>query len=256
MHLLSKIWLNYQYNRNAGDKMTKELFLEFDKHLINDEKPSKYFNDLISNNKYPKEYPFDLLSNLIKIDQNPKYHPEGNVWNHTMQVVDNGAKYSHLSTNKRVLMWSALLHDIGKGTTTQIRKGRITSYNHEKEGEKLAKEFLRVFDEKDNFVKPVTKLVRWHMEPFFINKNLPYSRMEYMVKEVPLGDISVLSLCDRLGRGEIDRDKELEEIVNLLNFINKCYEKHYLNKEDPQMIKILEYLSKKIKELESKIIKV
>jgi putative nucleotidyltransferase with HDIG domain len=230
--------------------MVNEIFLEFDYHLMNDNNPSTYFNQLVSSNRYPNYYPFNLLYNLINIEQNSKYHPEGSVWNHTMQVVDNGVIYNKLSTDKRIFMWATLLHDIGKGTTTTIRKGRITSYNHEKEGEILAKKFLRECNENDDFAKPVSKLVRWHMEPFFVNKKLPYSQAKFMAKEVPVGDIAILSLCDKLGRGKVTKEKEFNEILNLLSFINNCYDKYYIDSMDSQIIVILKFLSDKINDME------
>ncbi len=73
-----------------------------------------------------------------------------------MMVLDNGAKEREKSENKRVFMWVCLLHDIGKGTTTKIRKGRITSYNHDKEGEGLSVKFLKCFTEDEEFIKEVS----------------------------------------------------------------------------------------------------
>jgi len=66
-------------------------FHEFEKHLMEDEKPSEYFNELIKSKKYPMEYPFTMISDLIKTEQNLEYHPEGSVWNHAMLVVDEAA---------------------------------------------------------------------------------------------------------------------------------------------------------------------
>jgi putative nucleotidyltransferase with HDIG domain len=47
-------------------------------------------------------------------------------------VVDEAAKRKAYSTDQRVFMWAALLHDIGKPASTRLRKGRITAYNHDK----------------------------------------------------------------------------------------------------------------------------
>ncbi len=38
-------------------------------------------------------------------------------------------------------MWGALLHDLGKAPTTKIRKGKITSYDHDKVGAELVRNF-------------------------------------------------------------------------------------------------------------------
>ncbi len=136
--------------------------------------------------------------------------------------LDNGAKERDKSENKRIFMWACLLHDIGKGTTTKIRKGRITSYNHDKEGERLSIKFLKCFTGDEEFVKEVSKLVRWHMQPLFVNKNLPFKDIESMVKEVSIKEIALISLCDRLGRGGMSEGKKEEEIKAIDLFIEKC----------------------------------
>ncbi|KRU27635.1 HD domain-containing protein [Clostridium botulinum] len=209
---------------NTRDEINKDIqkvFKDIDEHILKDEKPSNYINKLYKEGKL-EEYPFDMLTILRKIDQSPKYHPEGSVWNHIMMVLDNGAKERDKSENERIFMWACLLHDIGKGTTTKIRKGRITSYNHDKEGERLSIKFLKCFTGDEEFIKEVSKLVRWHMQPLFVNKNLPFKDIESMVKEVSIKEIALISLCDRLGRGGMSEGKKEEEIKAIDLFIEKC----------------------------------
>ncbi|MBY6951077.1 HD domain-containing protein [Clostridium botulinum] len=209
---------------NTRDEINKDIqkvFKDIDEHILKDEKPSNYINKLYEEGKL-EEYPFDMLTILRKIDQSPKYHPERSVWNHIMMVLDNGAKERDKSENERIFMWACLLHDIGKGTTTKIRKGRITSYNHDKEGERLSIKFLKCFTGDEEFIKEVSKLVRWHMQPLFVNKNLPFKDIESMVKEVSIKEIALISLCDRLGRGGMSEGKKEEEIKAIDLFIEKC----------------------------------
>jgi len=61
-----------------------KVFEEFNNVLLNDERPSKYFNKLLKETNIFSEYPFDMIGKLVKTEQNLLYHPEGNVWNHTM----------------------------------------------------------------------------------------------------------------------------------------------------------------------------
>ena len=118
------------------NKETMDIYYEnFDNHLMNDIKPSQYFNEMRKKELLNNVYPFTLLWDLINVEQSPVHHPEGNVWIHTMLVLDNAANHRHLSEEPRVFMWSALLHDLGKATTTKIRKGKISSYDHDIEGE-------------------------------------------------------------------------------------------------------------------------
>ena len=199
-----------------------EKYLEFDFHLLMDENPSHYFNEVNNRVVFEEKYPFTLLGDLKKVPQSPKYHPEGNEWNHTMMVVDNAARRRDLSRNARVLMWAALLHDLGKARTTKLRKGKITSYDHDIVGEKLSIEFLKVFSSDQVFINFVAKMVRWHMQILHVVKGLPYANIERMASEVSIKEIALMGLCDRLGRGGMTKEKEQEEEKNIKIFLDKC----------------------------------
>lgn len=200
----------------------KELFKEFDRHLMSDKEPSKYFNSLIETGIFENTYPLTMLGDLIKTPQSPVYHPEGSVWNHTMMVVDEAAKRKDNSENPKVFMWAALLHDIGKAPTTKLKKGRITSYDHDKVGKNLSIQFLNEFDCDEEFIKKVSIIVRWHMHTLFVSKKLPFADIPGMLKEINAQEIALFSLCDRLGRGNITVEKVKEIEDNIEYFIRKC----------------------------------
>ncbi|WP_139905265.1 HD domain-containing protein [Clostridium thermarum] len=203
--------------------MTIDYFHEITSHLVNDERPSVYLND-ISKEALFKGQPFKMLSDLKETPQNPVHHPEGSVWNHTMMVVDEAAKRRNRSEFKEAFMWAALLHDIGKAPTTKLRKGRITSYDHDKIGRELAERFLYKLTNDDEFIKQVAAIVRWHMQPLFIAKELPFSDIEGMLSEVSLHEISLFSICDRLGRGNMTPEKAEEEKKSVEYFTKVCRE--------------------------------
>lgn len=218
----------YQYMNNYYHERSEKMsnyFIEFEKHLMEDEKPSEYFNNLIGLGTYPKEYPFNMISDLIKTEQNLEYHPEGSVWNHTMMVVDEAATRKNHSENPRVFMWAALLHDIGKGPTTKIRKGKITSYDHDEVGERMAREFLEHFNEDKEFIREVTALVRWHMQILFVVKDMPWQNVEKMDEETSIEEIALLGKCDRLGRGDMNRNNIEKEEKNVKAFLEKSKKK-------------------------------
>lgn len=194
----------------------KELFLEIEQHLLNDTKPSVYLEETL-NSKKLDNYPFSMIKELREVDQNPKFHPEGNVFIHTMMVIDEGAKVRERSLNKRAFMWALLLHDIGKKPTTKIRKGKLTSYNHDIVGADMATKFLFHFDEKESFIEEVRALVRWHMQSLFVTKNLKYQNVDAMLEEVNINEIVLVSLSDRLGRGNLQANeiRETEEQINI-----------------------------------------
>lgn len=200
----------------------KNLFYDIEKHIMNDEKPSDYLKELIKEEIFKTTYPFTMLSDLLEVQQNKKYHPEGNVFNHTLLVVDEAAKRRNDSKNPRVFMWAALLHDIGKKPATKIKKDKITSYNHEKFGKEMVQDFLSEFTKDENFIHDVAVMVRWHMECLFIVKNLPFANIEDMLKEVSLDEISLLSTCDRFGRGNMTCEKIEDEEKSITLFRNIC----------------------------------
>lgn len=196
-----------------------EVFKDIENHLLYDDKPSSYLN-YISETEPFKDYPFKWLNDMKYTMQSPKHHPEGSVWNHTMLVLDEAAKEKHKSKDKRVFMWAALLHDIGKPGTTKIRKGRITSYDHDKLGAKMAKEFLSEFSQDSEFIEAVSNLVRWHMQILFVVKGLSFGDIESMKKHTDLEEVALLGLCDRMGRTGADRN---EETKNINLFLDKVF---------------------------------
>ncbi|MGH4118545.1 HDIG domain-containing metalloprotein [Clostridium sp.] len=201
-----------------------KIFEEFEKHLMEDGKPSIYFKEIMISRSIISEYPVSLLKALVETPQSPEHHPEGSAWIHTLLVVDNAAKVKELSQNPRAFMWGALLHDLGKAPTTKICKGKITSYDHDKVGAELCREFLRVFTKDQEFIKEVTALVRWHMQTLFVIKDLPFGDVRGMASETSISEIALLSQCDRLGRGQLSASKIKEEKENIKSFVRKCNE--------------------------------
>ena len=200
------------------------LYEEITQHLIKDNVPSLYLNQLSQNIEF-KEFPLKLLHDLKKTEQSPKYHPEGNVWNHTMLVVDEAAKVRDESNDKKAFMWAALLHDIGKPDTTRMRKERITSYDHDKVGGKLSIEFLDVYTDDKEFKLRVGALVRYHMHMLYILKNLPFADMKNLLKEVDIDDMALLSKCDRLGRTGANTEEEETSYKEYLSKLKTAKEK-------------------------------
>lgn len=199
----------------------KVLFNEISNHLINDEKPSVYLSEITNDKKYNIE-PINKIFKLQKIDQNPKFHPEGNVLNHVFMVVDRASKYKDKSSNPLAFMWAALLHDIGKLTTTRVRKGRITSYDHDIEGEYISKEIMDKLSNDEEFKYIISKLVRYHMQPLFFDKDLPFFMCEDMLRDIDYKEVALLSSCDRLGRGSMSSEDEEEELKKIEKFKMYC----------------------------------
>lgn len=136
---------------------------ELKKALMKSEKPSVFFEVLKEVNGLDIWFP--LLKKLTELPQNPEYHPEGDVWVHTMQVLDRAASYRNKVTEPYFFMLSALCHDLGKITATKDINGKIHAYNHEKEGLPLVEEFLgKITNERDAF-RYALNMTLFHMKP-------------------------------------------------------------------------------------------
>lgn len=108
--------------------------------------------------------------------QSPQYHPEGDVWTHTGFVCDFAAQIAtreELNAERRkVLLFAALCHDLGKPDATQIDpNGRIRSYGHDQAGVGPARAFLQRIGALQSVAAQVLPLVREHMAHY--NKLTP-----------------------------------------------------------------------------------
>jgi tRNA nucleotidyltransferase (CCA-adding enzyme) len=79
---------------------------------------------------------FPELQALVGCPQEPEWHPEGDVWVHTLMVVDEARRrIEDLPRAGRVaVMLGAVCHDLGKPATTAFSDGRIRSLGHEEAG--------------------------------------------------------------------------------------------------------------------------
>lgn len=193
--------------------MEANILKEIQRNLVIDEKPSLYLEkikDLL------KDTPLEILLKLEKTEQNRQYHPEGNVWNHLMQVVDTAAKIREYANDKESFMLGVLLHDVGKSTTTKKNKqGRWISYNHDTEGDKIANRILTYYNYNEDEKVRILNLVKYHMHHLYIIKNLPFARTKEMVESVDLNDMILMFVSDRLGRGQVEKEKKLNEIDDI-----------------------------------------
>lgn len=84
------------------------------------------------------------LKALVGCEQEYEWHPEGDVWIHTLMVADQARGRLDGLDHPRavVMMLSALCHDMGKPATTRFEDGRIRSKGHEEAGVAPATSFL------------------------------------------------------------------------------------------------------------------
>ena len=136
---------------------------ELKKALLKADRPSIFFETLRSMDQLDCWFP--EMKPLAGLEQDPVFHPEGDVWTHTMEVTDRAAGYRDRVSDPFCFMLLALTHDFGKAVTTEEKNGRIHAYGHETEGMPLINHFIeRITDEKD-VIDYVNNMVPLHKRP-------------------------------------------------------------------------------------------
>ena len=189
----------------ALEELPKErVWEEFKKLLLKAKKPSIGL-ELMRNLGILKYFP--ELQAIIGVKQNSKYHPEGNVWTHTLMVVDEAAKLRVGDEREDlILMLSALCHDLGKAVTTKVIDGQIRALGHEIKGEQLTIDFLQRLTSKKDLINEVTKLVRYHLMPMQLYKNgAKDGAIRRLSTKVNIKRLERLARADYFGRGGVEK---------------------------------------------------
>lgn len=195
--------------------LSKErVFDEMKKALLKAEMPSVFFERLRQMNCL--SFWFAETEQLIGIEQNKNYHREGDVWNHTMMVLDEAAKRRKDADNPLGLMLAALCHDFGKITTTEIVDGKIHAYNHETAGLAIADAFLRRLTSEKKLIKHVLNLVELHMLPNIMAKDESSIKATNRMfdKAVSPLDLLLLASADDAGKISVDEKNSNEAFLN------------------------------------------
>jgi tRNA nucleotidyltransferase (CCA-adding enzyme) len=157
---------------------------------------------------------FPELRALVGCEQEPDWHPEGDVWAHTLLVIDNAVGQSlDLDRARRLtVMLGAVCHDFGKPATTAFSDGRIRSLNHEEAGVTPTLEFLDRLNVHtiDGFPvrSQVVGLTAHHLKPGMWHKVRDEVRdgaFRRLAQKVDLELLARLARADCTGRtGEFD----------------------------------------------------
>jgi len=141
---------------------------EWEKLLLRSQRPSMGLYALHELGIIDEYYP--ELAALRGTEQEFDWHPEGDVWVHTLQVIDAAREIVRRENldaeTARVVMLAALCHDMGKALTTIYdTDGKIRSPGHDLKGEEPTRSFLKRIGARKKDVEIVVKLVREHMWP-------------------------------------------------------------------------------------------
>lgn len=229
------------------DEHTKELAMEVDlsnlkrervfeelkKALLKSEKPSVFFETLREINGLDVWFP--EVKALINIEQNPKWHPEGNVWNHTMLVLNEAVKLKDDAKEPFNFMLSALFHDLGKAVSTTVKDGKIISRGHDVKGIPLTANAVKRLTNNKSVLKYTTNMTELHMKPNgYVAQNSSKKAFDKLFyASVCPEDLLLLSKADHMGRGGFSDYSETEEhLKQALSIYNKLMSEPYITGKD------------------------
>jgi tRNA nucleotidyltransferase (CCA-adding enzyme) len=154
---------------DLSELSAERIEVELQKLLLRARRPSIGF-ELLRETRLLRFFP--EIEALVGVPQEPDWHPEGDVWIHTMMVLDEAAKLrTENAEDDLALMYGALAHDFGKPATTETIGGRITSYEHDVTGALIAETFLEKLRAPKDLTLKVKALVRHHLAPALFHKN-------------------------------------------------------------------------------------
>lgn len=152
---------------------------------------------------------FPEMQALVGCQQEPEWHPEGDVWVHTLMVIDEARqRIDDLDRADRlIVMLGAVTHDFGKPATTALIDGRIRSLNHEEEGVAPSAVFLdrlniHSIDGRDVRAQ-VLGLVAHHLKPGMLYKvrhELTDGAFRRLAQKANLELLARVAKSDCLGR--------------------------------------------------------
>jgi len=98
------------------------------------------------------------IGRMKGVAQPPQFHPEGDVWVHTLLLLEQLPPDCPLT-----LAWGALLHDVGKPPTFRVAPDRIRFDNHVEVGMAIGAEICRRFRFSNENTHQILALVENHM---------------------------------------------------------------------------------------------
>jgi tRNA nucleotidyltransferase (CCA-adding enzyme) len=190
------------------DLPAERIWGEIEKLLLRAARPSIGFALALDLRVIERLFP--ELDALVGCPQEPEWHPEGDVWVHTLLVIDGARRrIDDLDYPRQVaVMLGAVCHDLGKPPTTAVIDGRIRSLDHEEQGvppsrallDRLNVHSMQGYDVRHQ----VLGIVANHLKPGMFGKAEPpvgdgaYRRL---AQKVDLELLARVAKADCEGRG-------------------------------------------------------
>lgn len=152
------------------------------------------------------ELHFPQIAALHGIEQDPRWHPEGDVHTHSGLAGDQAARLADeaglTGADRFAVVMAALAHDFGKVTHTQHTGGRITSHGHASAGVEPARAFLRGVGCPEGLITRIAPLVKEHMSCTGKPSQAAVRRLARRLVPATMAELALVCGADRAGRGD------------------------------------------------------
>jgi tRNA nucleotidyltransferase (CCA-adding enzyme) len=163
---------------------------------------------------------------MQRVPQDSVWHPEGDVWVHAGLAGDQGARLADeaglTGTDRLVIVFAALLHDLGKVTHTQLDVGdrewtgtRITSHGHAAAGREPARLFLNSIGCPREIKHRILPLVVEHMSTVQPPTKPACRRLVRRLEPATLTELHLVVGADRKGRGNPDAPNDADSWLEM-----------------------------------------
>lgn len=193
--------------------LSKErIFVEFEKALKT-QRPSLFFDTLRKADVL--DVHFVEVKNLIDVDQPEKYHPEGDAYNHTMQVIDKMAK----CTNVPYIIFAGLVHDLGKALTPI--EERPKHIGHEERGIEPLNNLCDRLKLPTKYKKAGLTACKEHMKAGIFNEMRTVKKVDFIERlhksVLTLDGIEILANADNTKNTKIEFAQIGKEMLEKIN---------------------------------------
>ena len=215
--------LDFRIEPNTFDLMqkTKEelntlsperVYTELEKALKSP-KPSVFFEALKQANLL--DVHLEEIQNLIGVIQPALYHPEGDAYNHTMQVIDKMA----MQTNEPHIIFAGLVHDLGKALTPIEERPR--HIGHEERGVELVKKLCTRLKLPTKYQKAGVTACVEHMKAGLYNEMRTAKKVDFIERlsksALTIDGMEILANADNTKNTKIQFAEIGREMLEKIN---------------------------------------
>jgi tRNA nucleotidyltransferase (CCA-adding enzyme) len=181
----------------------ERLFEPLHKVLLTGVKPSLTFELLRRAGQLDH---FPELDALVGVPQEPEWHPEGSVYNHTLLALNaTAAERTGEEHEDLVVALAVLCHDLGKSAATTVEDGRVRSIGHDQAGEAPTRKLLARLTGESRLVEQVVPLVLEHLRPGQLYEaNAGDAAVRRLAARVPIHRLVRVARADQFGRATIE----------------------------------------------------